>query len=307
MKRALSFIVFASLLPISLFSSEPSAFGAGDLDSPSPYGLTQSEKVVLENKQKLDGLRQKTSSVDNKIDSLRERVDGFQTVVEGISKTSHQNSLDIQTLLSNSKEGSESKDARSQKIDQLIKTNSDNLEKLKLLMTDMSTVVDTINKNYVSKEEYNSLVKDVNDMKSLLGSKVKPSAAKSSGESLDSMGTVKVYSKAEGYYKSKDYDKAKECYDYLISKNYKAAYSNYMAGEVSYKTKNYSDAISYYKESGTRNETATYMPTLMLHTAIAMQKTKDNDTAKKFLSALITNYPKSSEAKDAKKILSSLK
>jgi len=306
MKRALSFIVFASLLPISLFSSEPSAFGAGDLDSPSPYGLTQSEKVVLENKQKLDGLRQKTSSVDNKIDSLRERVDGFQTVVEGISKTSHQNSLDIQTLLANSKEGSESKDARSQKIDQLIKTNSDNLEKLRLLMTDMSTVVDTINKNYVSKEEYNSLVKDMNDMKSLLGSKVKASA-KSSGDSLDSMGTVKVYSKAEAYYKSKDYDNAKVYYDYLISKNYKAAYSNYMAGEVSYKTKNYSDAISYYKESGTRNETATYMPTLMLHTAVAMQKTKDNDTAKKFLGALITNYPKSSEAKDAKKILSSLK
>jgi TolA-binding protein len=260
----------------------------------------------LENKQKLDGLRQKTSSVDNKIDSLRERVDGFQTVVEGISKTSHQNSLDIQTLLANSKEGSESKDARSQKIDQLIKTNSDNLEKLRLLMTDMSTVVDTINKNYVSKEEYNSLVKDVNDMKSLLGSKVKASA-KSSGDSLDSMGTVKVYSKAEAYYKSKDYDNAKVYYDYLISKNYKAAYSNYMAGEVSYKTKNYSDAISYYKESGTRNETATYMPTLMLHTAVAMQKTKDNDTAKKFLGALITNYPKSSEAKDAKKILSSLK
>ena len=77
--------------------------------------------------------------------------------------------------------------------------------------------------------------------------------------------------------------------------------------KVSYKTKNYSDAISYYKESGTRNETATYMPTLMLHTAVAMQKTKDNDTAKKFLGALITNYPKSSEAKDAKKILSSLK
>ncbi|MDD2357898.1 MAG: tetratricopeptide repeat protein [Thiovulaceae bacterium] len=306
MKRALSFIVFASLLPISLLSSEPSAFGAGDLDSPSPYGLTQSEKVVLENKQKLDGLRQKTSSVDNKIDSLRERVDGFQTVVEGISKTSHQNSLDIQTLLTNSRDSSDSKDARNQKIDQLIKTNSDNLEKLRLLMTDMSTVVDTINKNYVSKEEYNSLVKDVNDMKSLLGSKVK-SSAKSSGDSLDSMGTAKVYSKAEAYYKSKDYDKAKECYDYLISKNYKAAYSSYMAGEVSYKTKNYSDAISYYKESGTRNETATYMPTLMLHTAIAMQKTKDNDTAKKFLGALITNYPKSSESKDAKKILSSLK
>ena len=49
------------------------------------------------------------------------------------------------------------------------------------------------------------------------------------------------------------------------------------------------------------------MPNLMLHTAIAMQKTKDIDTAKKFLNALIGSYPKSIEAKDAKKILSNLK
>ena len=306
MKHALSFIVFASLLPLSLFSSEPSAFGAGDLDSPSPYGLTQSEKVVLENKQKLDGLRQKTSSVDNKIDSLRERVDGFQSVVEGISKTSHQNSLDIQTLLQNSKDSSDSKDARNQKIDQLIKVNSDNIEKLRLLMTDMSTIVDTVNKNYVSKDEYNDLVKDVNDIKGLLGTKIKVSS-KSSADSLDSMGTAKVYSKAESYYKSKEYEKAKDYYSYLISKHYKVAYSNYMVGEINYKTKNYADAISYFKESGTHNDKASYMPTLMLHTAIAMQKTKDNETAKKFLNALIENYSKSSEAKDAKKILSNLK
>lgn len=306
MKHALSFIVFASLLPISLFSSEPSAFGAGDLDSPSPYGLTQSEKVILENKQKLDGLRQKTSSVDNKIDSLRERVDGFQTVVEGISKTSHQNTLDIQTLLQNSKESSDSKDARNQKIDQLIKINSDNIEKLRTLMTDMSAVVDTINKNYVSKDDYNNLAKDVNDIKSMLGSKTKVSS-KSSADSLDSMSNAKIYSKAESYYKSKEYNKAKEYYDNLISKHYKVAYSNYIAGEISYKSKKYTDAISYFKESGTQNEKASYMPTLMLHTAIAMQKTKDNETAKKFLNALVQNYPKSSEAKDANKILSKLK
>ena len=307
MKRALSLTVFATLLPLSLLASEPSAFGAGDLDSSSPYGLTKSEKVVLENKQKLDGLSQKTSSVDSKIDSLRERVDGFQTVVESISKTSHQNSLDIKALLQNNKDSSTSVSEHNLKIDQLIKTNSENIEKLRLLITDMSATVDTINKNYVSKEEYNNLVKDVNDMKSLIGSKVKSVSKSSSGDTLESMGNAKVYSKAESYYKNKENDKAKEYYDYLISKNYKAAYSNYMAGEISYKAKNYSDAIAYFKESGTRNEKAEYMPNLMLHTAIAMQKIKDIDTAKKFLNALIGNYPKSAEAKDAKKILSSLK
>jgi TolA-binding protein len=306
MKYVISVLVTAAFLPLSLYSSEPSAFGAGDLDSPSPYGLTKSEKVILENKKKLDGLSQKTSSVDNKIDSLRERVDGFQTIVETVSKTTNQNTLDINTLLQNSKDNSIAQSERNQKIDTLIKSNSDNIEKLRLLITDMSAVVDTINKNYVSKEEFNNLVKDINDLKSLLGTQLK-TPSKPIHVNSDSMTTTQIYSKAESYYKAKEYDKAKEYYDSLISKNYKVAYANFMAGEVSYKTKNYSDAISYYKESGMRNEKASYMPSLMLHAAISMQKTKDVSTAKQFLSALIDNYPNSSEAKEAKKILSGLK
>jgi TolA-binding protein len=312
MKRTILSIVVATLLPASLLSAEPSAFGAGDLDSANPYGLTKSEKVLLENKQKLAGLSEKTLTVDNKIDSLRERVDGFQSVVETISKTSHQNSLDVKTLLQTNKESLNYQNDRNNKIDQLIKANSENIDKLKTLLSDISTTLDTINKNYVSKDEYNNLVKDVNDMKSLLGSKVKTSASSSSKSSssetdLDSLGNTKVLARAEEHFKNKEFSKAKEHFDFLISKNYKVAYANYMAGESSYKLKKYSDAISYYKDSGIKNEKASYMPTLMLHTAISMQKTKDNENAKKFLNAIVEGYSGTSEAKEAKKILSSLK
>ena len=306
MKHVLSVLVTATLLPLSLYSSEPSAFGAGDLDSSSPYGLTQNEKIVLENKKKLDGLSQRTSSVDNKRDSLRERVDGFQTLVETVSKTSNQNSIDINTLLQNSKDNSISQSERSQKIDTLIKSNSDNIEKLRSLITEMSAVVDTINKNYVSKDEFNGLVKDINDLKAVLGTQLK-SSAKPLHVSSETMSAAQIYTNAENSYKAKEYDKAKEYYVLLISKNHKAAYANYMAGEISYKTKNYADAISYYKESGMRNEKAVYMPSLMLHTAISMQKTKETSTAKQFLNALVENYPTAPETKEAKKILSGLK
>lgn len=308
-KRTLPFIVVAVLFPVSLLSAEPSAFGAGDLDSTNPYGLTKSEKVLLENKQKLAGLSEKTLTVDSKIDSLRERVDGFQSVVETISKTSNQNSLDVKALLEANKESLNYQNDRNTKIDQLIKTNSDNIEKLKTLLSDISTTLDTINKSYVSKNEYNNLVKDVNDMKTLLGSKVKVISKSSSNNvsDLDSLGNSKVLIKADDYFRSKEYSKSKEYFDYLISKNYKVPYANYMAGESSYKTKNYIDAISYYKESGMKNEKASYMPTLLLHASIAMSKTKDNENAKKFLEVLISNYSKSSEAIEAKKLLSSLK
>ncbi len=306
MKHVLSVLVTATLLPLSLYSSEPSAFGAGDLDSPSPYGLTKNEKIVLENKKKLENLTQKTASVDNKIDALRERVDGFQTVVETVAKTANQNTLDINNLLQNSKENAISQSERNQKIDDLIKSNSENIEKLRVLLTDMSVVVDVINKNYVSKDEFNNLVKDINDLKSLLGSQLKPSP-KPLHVSTDSMSVAQIYSQAETSYKAKEYDKAQEYYAVLLTKNYKSAYVNYMLGEISYKNKVYTDAITYYKESGARNEKASYMPSLLLHTGISMQKIKDASGAKQFLSALVENYSATVEAKEAKKILSRLK
>jgi len=43
--------IFLLLLPLlSIYANEPSAFGAGDLTVDNPYGLTSSEKVLLETK-----------------------------------------------------------------------------------------------------------------------------------------------------------------------------------------------------------------------------------------------------------------
>lgn len=301
MNCSIRLILIAAFLPISLLSSEPSAFGAGDLDSASPYGLTTSEKAIFNNKQKLESLNKKTSSVDTKVDSLRERIDGFQTVIESIAAKSHQNSSDLNML----KDFSVSQKERNNKIDALMQANAENIDKLKLLITEMSTLVDTINKNYVSKDEFNDLVKDINEFKKLVGSQIKSS--KSSSTSLDSISLSTVYNKAESYYKSKNYAKAIEYFSYLVAKKYKPAYSNYMIGESHYKTQHYGEAIAYFKESATLYSKASYMPNLMLHTAVSMQKTNDISNAKKFFSALIASYPKTAEAKDAKKILSSLK
>ncbi len=43
MNKILAFIV---LIPIVLFSAEPSVYGAGNLDSDNPYGLSASEKKL---------------------------------------------------------------------------------------------------------------------------------------------------------------------------------------------------------------------------------------------------------------------
>jgi len=76
-----------------------------------------------------------------------------------------------------------------------------------------------------------------------------------------------------------------------------------MIGEMKYRRKNYSEAIAYFKKSASLYAQASYMPTLMLHTAISMDKTGDKKNAKAFFKGLIVKYPSSSEAVEAKKYL----
>ena len=42
--------ILAVILPHYLTAAEPSAFGAGDLNNPNPYGLTSTEATILETK-----------------------------------------------------------------------------------------------------------------------------------------------------------------------------------------------------------------------------------------------------------------
>jgi TolA-binding protein len=49
------------------------------------------------------------------------------------------------------------------------------------------------------------------------------------------------------------------------------------------------------------------MPSLMLHTAIAMEQTGDIKNAEAFYNGVIKKYPKSEEARDAKKNIDLIK
>ena len=80
-----------------------------------------------------------------------------------------------------------------------------------------------------------------------------------------------------------------------------------MVGEINYYRKNYADAIAYFKKSATLYSKASYMPVLMLHTAISMDETGDINNAKTFYNAVITKYPDSKSAGLASSKLSLIK
>ena len=104
MNRSLLIALYAIFLPYYLIGAEPSAFGAGDLSNPNPYGLTSSEETLLENKKNLRKVVVKSNNQANEVDSLRERIDGLQTIIESLSTSSRKNKLDLKSLNKKSSE-----------------------------------------------------------------------------------------------------------------------------------------------------------------------------------------------------------
>ena len=297
---------------VSLLSAEPSAYGAGNLDSNSPYGLTSSEKAVLQNKKKLQNVVVTTNNQANKVESLRERIDGLQSVVESLSRKSHENKLLLSTLEKTKQEEQKNQTEYEKRLGEATELNqklSDKngqlIQKNVVLIQEMSKLIDSINSSYVTKTEFNALVNDVNEFKKLVAKELK-SGAKPVESTLDKMTNPEVADKAKAFYDKQYYTNAIEYYSHLITNNYKPAYSHFMIGQMKFKRKNYGEAISFYKKSASLYSKASYMPELLLNTAISMERTKDTNNAKSFYDALIAKFPNSNEAKTAQKNLLAL-
>lgn len=284
-------------------AAEPSAFGAGNLDSENPYGLTEAEKKILQNKQTLKQNNKKLRSQNSEINSLRERVDGLQSVLEAIAQKSQANRVALGDLNRDKESNSFMTQEKLQKLDLQVKVNSENIAQLLLAMETLSAVIDEQSNNYVTKEQYSTLVEDVNAFKVLVASELKKRTAKPKRANI-SNGALAT--QAKDNYAAKKYDAALNDYKTLISRKYKPAFSNYMAGQIYFAKRDYGKAIAHYKESASRYKEASYMPTLMLRTAYSMSKTGDKATAKKFYNAVIAKYPGTTQAQKAERYLGQL-
>ena len=117
---------------------------------------------------------------------------------------------------------------------------------------------------------------------------------------------IKFMADAKKDYDAKVYNSAIPKFEKLIEVNYKPAENNYYLGDMLFKRKKYDQAIVHFKKSAMLNDKASYMPTLLLNSAISFENTKDKDNAKNFYSTLIELYPNSQEAKTAKTNLNKL-
>lgn len=289
-----SLVHISLLLSSTLLASEPSVFGAGDLNNPNPYGLTHEEKLILENKKEIQSVIQKNSAQNAKVETVAERLDGMQGIIEGLSQRSNEQMLVLQKL--QEKVGLESNASLSlSDLQKQVSANTENIVQLKTLLEELSRVVDDINANYVTKEQFAALIKQL-----------KVSVPDTSA-SMSTMSNSALEKEANRLFDQKQYADAQKYFEQMVQKKHKVAEALFMIGETQFERKNYKEAIGSYKESASRNEKAMYMPTLLLHSGQSMEKTGDKATAKAFYQATVSKYSGTGAAKEAQERLSKLK
>jgi len=217
--------------------------------------------------------RNRINTLQRMMMQQNERIDGLTSLIEGLSAS-------LAELKMAQERGGSSGD-----------------EEIKKLIRDLGKMIDEINRKYVSHEELEKLLESRTPSSS---SKEQTVHRKQNSNSLGKVSASKLYSEGVRLFVKKRYTEAQKRFLLTAQKGYKPAASNYYLGEIAYYTKNYEDAIFYYKKSAGLYDKAGYMDVLLLHTAIALDKTGKKEQARLFYENVIENYPNKKAASIAK-------
>ncbi len=320
-KIILSTLLIASTIAVA---EEVSAFGAGNLDTKNPYGLNATEKNILKNKKTLGSIDSKVKDVKYTIESINERIDGLESIYEGDSQKLNESVLKLNEIIKKVEENSTLTEKHSNDIEDLKSVSTQmltmqeefakSIASLKTAISKLSKTTNTINKSYISEKEFKSNMNqfitraEFDALKKSLGAKTSTKTtnntkAKTVSSTLDKKSMM---DEAIRLFKKDYFTKAIPMFEELIAANYKPATNNFYLGEIWYYRKKYDDAVRHFKTSAMLYDKASYMPKLLLHSAISFEKTKDFSNAANFYSSLIDIYPESKEAKTATKNLSNI-
>ena len=216
-------------------------------------------------------------AMKQKIAQQEERIDGLTTIIEGLSVSLN-----------------ELRYAQQKKP-----LHNDSQNSQDALLQKLAIMIDEINENYVSKKELQSLLNQHTPQKKTTSKKAKKTSFKGKDNAT-------LYSEGVRHFGKKRYDEAQKRFIVTDKKGYKPAASNYYLGEIAYYTKKYEDAIFHFKKSAGLYDQASYIDTLLFHTAVSLEKSGDKEQAKMFYENIIENYPTKKTAKIAKQRLKKL-
>lgn len=304
MKAVLIFILFFS----PIWAEEPSAF---ELQS----GSTKKEMQTL--RDKTENQSNKIFELENRIKQLETSLDGLKSIYEGQSLNIKEIKDKINTNDVNTNQNI--KDSDIQNLQEQISNNTKNIQLLKDSLNDINESISQIQEILSSeiKKQNNNATELLNTNRIINSDNNATKPQSNTLESKEDSNDVQfdkditrrgdIFKEARTLTYTKKFDEAIARYKWFIEIDYKKAESNYMLGNISYEQNYYNDAIYYYKESAILDDKATYMPRLLLNSANSFRVLKDTENAKKFYNSLLSLFPNSNEAKEAKTQLNKLK
>jgi len=286
------------IAPLLLLAREPSAFDAGNLDLDTPYGLTQSEKIILQNRNtikeidsQLQELKLMVNTLSRKLQEYEEKINGILSVVDGASKGTHDQIVSMQERI----EGLiVQNQALNQKYNELQTKQSEDAKRFKSAVAELGEIINNINKDYVDRERFRKLEDAFFKLEKVATSAPKHNLGDDNWQ---------IYVDMKEYFEKKRYDEVEIRAKHLISENFRRATANYYLGRVNFEKKRYEDAIYYFKESWSIYDKSEFMPILLLQSAISLEKLGKKSEANSFYHSLIDAYPDSDEAQQAKQKL----
>ncbi|MBI3873865.1 MAG: hypothetical protein HY307_02475 [Arcobacter sp.] len=334
----LSLLIIVSLLDFA-YGKDISVFDAGNVDSQTPYGFTKAEKMNISNNEKITTLATKVDSISSaqndktnllsvkveslslKQDELLQKIEGISTLFESDSKKinstknnfkSTETKLEEQDrILSNRIDVNTNKlDILDKKLDTFISLQKQNNKLLEEANLKLAAVVNKINSEYIKRVEFDELVLFVNN-KNVDKTNVQPAVIKQDKPLSDiqvkdvakKKNNKEILDEALGLSKVRQFTKALPLFEELLAEKYKVAEVSFYLGEIKLNKKLYKEAVQFYKQSMIADDKATYIPTLLLHTAYCFDSLKDKDNSMNFYKTIVDVYPGSDEAKEAAKKL----
>ncbi len=308
------FLFSIALLPIAALSSEPSAFGSSDFSSGTSSSSSYSNTVSVSDKKPQNN--QRTATINESISSsskadlsnVSEQYEGMRSVMDSYATKIAKQDEKMRQLEEENKKLREY-------VEESRKIQIENQDKIKVVVGELGTLIDSINKNYVPKDKFDQLANEVRGGKGASSKATtapettKKDATKEtapapskviSAKELSTKDSATLMKEADEYYDKKSYTEAQALYNELLNRNYKPAKVNFNLGEISFSQKSYTTAIEHYKSSIALFDKAAYTPTLLYHTGASFEKLGKTKEAQGFYKALKESYPDSSEAKKVK-------
>ncbi|NWF65994.1 MAG: hypothetical protein HXX81_00830, partial [Campylobacterales bacterium] len=214
-----------------LIASEPSAFNSDGLEKPlknyeqeyqtevMDLGLQGNEKIDSQSHISINSASNQNSnsllSLTNKVNSLDEKVDGLRSITEGAAKRFSDLKTEI-SLISKRLDAIDSVSSQgggaTQDVSTQIKIQNENIEKIKQALKELSSLIDSINSSYISKNEYEkfnkNIINAITELEKKVGSSSNLKSTDNSSEKSDKKSNEQTLKDAIELYNSKSFDKS---------------------------------------------------------------------------------------------------